>query len=42
MGIKTTVTISKEIRNQLASLGNKDSTFDEISQKLIKNWEKNN
>jgi len=38
MSIKTTVTISKEIRNQLASLGNKDSTFDEIIQILLKEW----
>ena len=39
MSTKTTVTISKEIRNQLASLGNKDSTFDEIIQLLLKEWE---
>jgi len=33
---KTSIAISRKIRNQLASLGTKDSTFDEIIQDLIK------
>ena len=35
---KTSISVSKTIRNQLASLGNKDSTFDEIIRKLLKQW----
>jgi len=34
----TSISIKKETRNQLASIGTKDSTFDEIIQKLIKCW----
>ena len=34
----TSIAIHKETRNQLASLGNKDSTFDEIIQELLKKW----
>ncbi len=34
----TSVAIQKEIRNQLALLGTKNSTFDEIIQKLINSW----
>lgn len=33
---RTTIGISKETRNSLASLGTKDSTFDEIIQDLLK------
>jgi len=33
--MKTTITIQKETRDSLASLGTKDSTFDEIIQNLI-------
>ena len=29
---------SKKIRNQLAMIGTKDSTFDEIVQKLLEKW----
>jgi len=42
MEYKTTIAISKVIRDQLASLGNKDSTFDVIIQKLIKKWNDEN
>ena len=37
--MNTTVSISKNTRERLAIIGNKDSTFDEIIQKLIKVWE---
>jgi len=33
---KTSIAVSKTIRDQLALLGNKDSTFDVIIQQLIK------
>ncbi len=33
--MKTTITINKTTRDSLASLGTKDSTFDEIIQNLI-------
>jgi len=36
---KTSIAISRKIRNQLAGIGTKDSTFDEIIQKLLKKWE---
>ena len=39
---KTCISVSKSLRDQLASLGNKDSTFDDIIQELIKEWRKNN
>ena len=39
---KTCIAVSKSIRDQLASLGNKDSTFDEIIQNLIKKWNDEN
>jgi len=38
----TTITIQKETRNQLASIGSKDSTFDDIIQELIKKWNDEN
>lgn len=34
----TSIAIKKETRNQLASLGTKDSTFDEIIRTLLKQW----
>jgi len=34
----TSIAIQKETRNQLASLGTKDSTFDEIIRTLLKQW----
>ena len=34
----TSISIKKETRNQLASLGTKDSTFDEIIRTLLKQW----
>ena len=39
---KTSIAISKDLRNQLASIGTKDSTFNEIIQKLIKKWNDKN
>jgi hypothetical protein len=33
--MNTTIVLKKETRNKLASLGTKDSTFDEIIQDLI-------
>lgn len=38
----TTISISKQTREMLASLGTKDSTFDSIIQKLIENWREQN
>ena len=38
----TSIAIQKETRNQLASLGTKDSTFDEIIRTLLDNWENDN
>ena len=40
--ITTSIAIRKETRNHLASLGTKDSTFDEIIQKLITSWRETN
>ncbi len=34
----TSISIKKETRNQLASLGDKDSTFDEIIRVLLEQW----
>ena len=34
----TTITISKETRDRLATIGAKDSTFDDIIKNLIKSW----
>ena len=34
----TSISIKKETRNQLALLGTKDSTFDEIIRKLLTRW----
>ena len=34
----TSISIKKETRNQLASLGTKDSTFDSIITELVKKW----
>ena len=42
MNNKTTISVSKFIRDQLASIGNKDSTFNEIVKKLIKKWNNEN
>ena len=39
---KTSIAVSKTIRDQLALLGNKDSTFDVIIQQLIKKWNDEN
>ena len=38
MDDKTSIAISRKIRNQLAAIGTKDSTFDEIIQKLLTKW----
>lgn len=38
MNNKTTIAIRKDVRNQLASLGDKGSTYDEIIQKLLSKW----
>ncbi len=38
MNDKTSIAISRKIRNQLAAIGTKDSTFDEIIQKLLTKW----
>lgn len=42
MESKTTIAINRTIRNQLALIGNKDSTFDDIILKLIKKWNDEN
>ena len=36
---KTSIAISKKLRNQLASIGTKDSTFDDIIKRLLKKWD---
>ena len=38
--MKTTITIEKQTRDKLASLGNKDSTFDTIILSMIKKFGK--
>jgi len=38
----TSIAIKKKTRNQLASIGTKDSTFDDILQKLLQEWRNNN
>lgn len=39
---KICIAVRRDIRKQLAALGNKDSTFDEIIEMLITSWRKNN
>jgi len=39
MDKKTSIAILKETRNQLASIGTKDSTFDDIIKRLLKKWD---
>lgn len=34
----TTISVTKPTRERLAALGTKDSTFDEIIQKLLEKW----
>jgi len=36
MATKTSIAVSRTIRDQLASLGTKDSTFEEIIKQLLK------
>ena len=40
MESKTTIAISKKIREQLATIGTKDSTFEEIIVQLLEKWER--
>jgi len=35
----TTITISKETRDQLAKIGDHDSTFEDIIRNLLKTWD---
>lgn len=35
MNDKTSIAISRDLRDLLAAIGNKDSTFDEIIRKLL-------
>ena len=35
---KTSIAISRKIRNQLAAIGTKDSTFDQLIEKLLAKW----
>jgi len=37
--IMTTITISKETRDQLAKVGDHDSTFEDIIRNLLKMWD---
>lgn len=39
---KTSIAVSKIIRDQLSSIGTKDCTFNDIIQKLIKKWNDEN
>jgi hypothetical protein len=38
LGETTTLVITKETRDRLASLGTKDQTFDQIISELLKKW----
>jgi len=40
MDSKTSIAITKETREQLAAIGIKDSTFDDIIKELLKEWRK--
>lgn len=40
--ITTTITISKETRDKLASLGTKDASFEDIIIELLKKWREEN
>ena len=42
MMVMTSIAIHKETRNQLATIGTKDSTFDDIIQELLKKWNNEN
>ena len=35
---KTSISITKETRDELASLGTKDSNFEDIIKKLLRKW----
>ena len=35
---KTTIAITKKIRDQLAKIGDHDSTFEDIIKNLLKMW----
>ncbi len=39
---KTSIAILKETRKQLAEIGSKEETFDEIIRKLLDNWRNDN
>ncbi|MGQ0795143.1 MAG: hypothetical protein ACT4N5_03030 [Nitrosopumilaceae archaeon] len=36
---KTSIALSKKIRDELAALGTKDQNFEEIIVQLLKKWE---
>lgn len=38
MNNKTNVSITKDTRNELAKLGTKDSTFEDIIRELLRKW----
>jgi len=42
MNGKTSIAVSRTIRNELSLLRDKDSTFNDIIQKLIKKWNDEN
>ena len=39
--MNTTIVITKETRDNLKNLGQKGQTYDDLIQKLIKEWRKN-
>lgn len=39
---RTTIVLSKSTRDELASLGGKDDSFEDIVKKLIRFWKDNN
>lgn len=39
---KTSIAISKETRDQLATLGKKDQNFEEIIKELLRKWNEEN
>lgn len=42
MNKKTSISITKETRDELASLGTKDSNFEDIIKDLLKKWREEN
>jgi hypothetical protein len=39
---KTTIALKRQTKEELAKLGKKDQTFDQIIRELLKKWEEEN